>query len=121
IFFNCILARPGTPVFIPASTVTAQRALSVIGDIACDPESDFNPVQVYDSATRWEAPARRVSEHPPLDVTAIDNLPSLLPLEASEDFAAQLLPSLERLPEWGDEWMRAQTLFDRAIAALRAP
>ena len=31
---------------------------------------------------------------PVLDVMAIDNLPSLLPVEASEDFAAQLLPHL---------------------------
>ncbi|MEM9349546.1 MAG: saccharopine dehydrogenase, partial [Pseudomonadota bacterium] len=69
IFFNCILARPGTPVFVPASAKTAQRKLAVIGDIACDPDSDFNPVKVYDRVTSWEAPALRVHDAPPLDVT----------------------------------------------------
>ncbi len=39
-------------------------------------------------------PALRVHDAPPLDVTAIDNLPSLLPVESSEDYAGQLLPSL---------------------------
>jgi hypothetical protein len=29
----------------------------------------------------------------PLNMMAIDNLPSLLPIESSEDYAAQLLPS----------------------------
>ena len=55
----------------------------MIGDIACDPTSDFSPIKVYDRATDWDAPALRVARHPPLDVTAIDNLPSLLPVEIS--------------------------------------
>ena len=79
---------------MPASAKTAPRKLTVIGDIACDPTSDFSPIKVYDRVTDWDAPALRVHDTPPLDVTAIDNLPSLLPLESSEDYAAQLLPSL---------------------------
>ncbi len=118
IFLNCILARPGTPVFVPASAKTAQRALSVIGDIACDPDSDFNPVKVYDQTTTWDAPALRVHDTPPLDVTAIDNLPSMLPTESSEDFASQLLPSLSKLVDLSDEWSRAKDAFDRALQAL---
>ena len=107
LFFNCVLARPGTPVFVPADTPGTPRRLTVIGDIACDPESDFSPIKVYDRITTWEEPALRVCEDPPLDVTAIDNLPSLLPLESSEDFAAQLLPSLLTLAENGPVWRRA--------------
>ena len=80
-FFNCILARPGTPVFVPKSALTAKRNLSVIGDIACDPDSDYNPIPVYDQATSWAQPAIRVADDPILDVMAIDNLPSLLPLK----------------------------------------
>lgn len=116
IFQNCILARPGTPVFIPASAKVAQRSLSVIGDIACDPDSDFSPIKVYDRTTTWDAPALRVHDQPILDVTAIDNLPSMLPAESSEDFAGQLLPSLLALNaiEAG-VWGRAQEWFDRAV------
>ena len=114
LFFNCILARPGTPVFVPASAKSADRKLSVIGDIACDPDSDFSPIKVYDRVTTWKEPALRVHDAPALDVTAIDNLPSMLPLESSEDFAGQLLPSLHKLPELSNEWSRALEMFDRA-------
>lgn len=119
IFLNCILARPGCPVFVPASAIEAPRALSVIGDIACDPTSDFSPIKVYDRTTDWAEPALRVATDPVLDVTAIDNLPSLLPVESSLDYAAQLLPSLLTLPALGDGvWGRAKAEFDRHSAAL---
>jgi saccharopine dehydrogenase (NAD+, L-lysine forming) len=117
LFFNCILARPGCPVFVPASVRVAERRLTVIGDIACDPTSDFSPIKVYDRVTTWETPALRVADKPPLDVMAIDNLPSLLPIESSEDFAHQLLPSLLTLANLdtpdGDAgvWPRAKAVF----------
>ena len=112
IFFNCILARPGTPVFVPANAKIAQRTLSVIGDIACDPDSDYNPVPLYDAPTNWAQPVVRVCDAPPLDVMAIDNLPSLLPLESSLDYAEQLLPTLMTLqdPDAG-VWRRAHEAF----------
>jgi len=117
IFLNCILARPGTPVFVPASAKLAPRKLSVIGDIACDPTSDFSPIKVYDRVTTWAEPALRVHDGPVLDVTAIDNLPSMLPVESSEDFAGQLLPHLEALTDLSDGvWGRAKETFDRHIA-----
>ncbi len=111
-FFNCILARPGCPVFVPASAKTAPRNLTVIGDIACDPQSNFSPIKVYDHETDWQKPVIRVHDSPPLDVMAIDNLPSLLPLESSQDFAGQMLPWLETLDTIGDGvWGRALTIF----------
>ncbi|SFS90919.1 saccharopine dehydrogenase (NAD+, L-lysine-forming) [Sulfitobacter marinus] len=115
LFFNCILAGPNTPVFVPKSALTAERQLHVVGDIACDPDSTFNPVPIYSEATSWETPALRVHEHPPLDVTAIDNLPSMLPLESSEDYAAQLLPTLQGLAENTAVWQRAKRLFDEHL------
>lgn len=119
IFLNCILARPGCPVFVPAGAAAAPRRLTVIGDIACDPGSDFSPVKVYDRTTSWEAPALRVAGDPPLDVTAIDNLPSLLPVESSEDYAAQLLPSLLALDRIDSGvWGRAKAEFDRHVATV---
>ena len=119
IFLNCILARPGCPVFVPASAKTDARKLTVIGDIACDPTSDFSPIKVYDRATDWDAPALRVHDNPPLDVTAIDNLPSLMPVESSQDYAAQLLPSLETLTALDlGVWGRAKAEFDRHVAGV---
>jgi saccharopine dehydrogenase (NAD+, L-lysine-forming) len=120
ILLNCILARPGCPVFVPASAKTdPTRKLTVIGDIACDPTSDFSPIKVYDRATDWDAPALRVHDSPPLDVTAIDNLPSLMPVESSQDYAAQLQPSLLTLTNLGaGVWGRARFEFDRHCANL---
>jgi saccharopine dehydrogenase (NAD+, L-lysine-forming) len=119
IFLNCILATPGVPVFVPRSALNAPRTLRVIGDIACDPTSDFSPVKVYDRVTSWDAPVLRVADDPPLDVMAIDNLPSLLPLESSEDFAGQLLPHLLTLPAIDrGVWGRAADTYRTALGAL---
>ena len=119
LFLNCILARPGTPVFVPASAKTAPRKLSIIGDIACDPDSDFNPIKVYDRVTTWDAPALRVHDTPVLDVTAIDNLPSMLPVESSEDYAGQLLPTLLQITDMGvGVWARAKATFDQHVRAI---
>ncbi|MDG2406263.1 MAG: saccharopine dehydrogenase [Paracoccaceae bacterium] len=118
ILLNCILARPQTPVFVPASALSEPRQLTVIGDIACDPDSDYNPIAVYDRATTWDTPALRVHWNPPLDVMAIDNLPSLLPVESSQDYAAQLLPVLAQLPELDQGiWGRASATFQSHIQA----
>lgn len=112
ILLNCILAQPGAPVFVGPQAGRAERRLSVIGDIACDPESAFSPIKVYDRATTWTMPTLRAHNSPPLDVMAIDNLPSLLPAESTEDFAAQLLPHLLTLDaiETG-VWARAQASY----------
>ncbi|KIC15935.1 saccharopine dehydrogenase [Leisingera sp. ANG-Vp] len=112
LFLNCIFARPGTPVFVPREALGADRRLTAIGDVACDPDSDYNPVPVYDRATTWDAPALRVADSPVLDVMAIDNLPSMLPVESSEDYAAQLLPSLQTLTDLeSGVWGRAKATF----------
>lgn len=114
LFINCILAGPQTPVFVPADAVDPARQLTVIGDVACDPTSDFNPIKVYDRVTDWAEPVIRVADQPPLDVMAIDNLPSLLPRESALDYAAQLLPVLESLDRIDQgPWPRARGLFEQ--------
>ena len=116
IFLNCILANQDTPVFVPASAKTNPRQLMVIGDIACDPDSAYSPIKVYDRATSWDKPALRTQGAPILDVTAIDNLPSILPRKSSEDFAAQLLPSLLALKQFDTGvWGKAKGIFDRHV------
>jgi saccharopine dehydrogenase (NAD+, L-lysine-forming) len=114
IALNCILARPGTPVFVAADAGRAPRALRVVGDIACDPDAPYSPIRVNDRITDWAAPARRVHEAPPLDVVAIDNLPALMPAEASADFAAQILPHLRALDRIAEGvWAGARAAFER--------
>ncbi|MEP2716436.1 saccharopine dehydrogenase [Pseudophaeobacter sp.] len=118
LFLNCIFARPGTPVFVPAEALSADRNLTAIGDVACDPDSDYNPVPVYNEATSWDAPALRVASDPVMDVMAIDNLPSMLPVESSHDYAAQLLPSLLTLGDLqAGVWGRAEATFREFVPA----
>lgn len=118
IFVNCVLAGPGIPVFVPKSALAASRRLSVVADISCDPSSAYNPIPIYDNASSFDDPVFRASEgNPPLDVTAIDNLPSMLPLESGEDYASQLLPSLLTLDDIENGvWGRAKYLFDEHSA-----
>lgn len=116
LFINCILAGPDTPPFVRPDAPASDRALRVIGDVACDPDSAFNPVQVYERTTTWDAPALRVHDTPPLDVMAIDNLPSMLPLESSEDYAAQLLPTLLDVPaDTRGTFARARAMFTQNL------
>lgn len=120
IFVNCILASEGVPVFVPKSALESPRRLSIIADISCDPGSPYNPIPIYDHATSFDDPVIRAGDgNPPLDVMAIDNLPSMLPVESSEDYAAQLLPSLRALSniERG-VWGRAQDIFKKKISEL---
>lgn len=119
IFINCILAGPQTPVFVPREAKTATRKLTAIGDVACDPDSDYNPVPVYNKATSWAEPALRVADDPVLDVMAIDNLPSMLPVESSHDYAGQLLPSLLTLTNLNSGvWARAEATFNQHMKDL---
>jgi len=122
IFVNCILASPNVPVFVPRSALTAERRLSVIADVACDPNSDYNPIPIYDRATSFDNPVIRVAPGtPPLDITAIDNLPSMLPVESSQDFAEQLLPFLLALTDIEQGvWSGARKIYNEHITRLGA-
>ena len=114
LFFNCVVANKETPTFISEGIIQRNQNLTIVGDIACDPGSKYNPIAIYDAVTTWSEPVARVSENPILEVMAIDNLPSLLPLESSVDFASQLLPTLIELDRLDEGvWLRArQTYLD---------
>ena len=119
VFLNCIFARPGTPVLLPTSSLTIARKLTVVGDISSDPDSEYNPVPIYEKPTTWNAPAIRVHQDPVMDVTSIDNLPSMLPVESSQDYAAQLLPSLLTLGSIEEGvWGRALEEFRRHMEKI---
>ena len=116
IFLNCILAKPGAPVFVRNKYLSSIRTLRIIGDISCDPDSSFNPIPIYNSPTNWAVPVIRVNTSQILDIMAIDNLPSLLPYESSVDFSEQLLPLLFDLSEpINGVWKRAEETFLKCL------
>jgi saccharopine dehydrogenase (NAD+, L-lysine-forming) len=96
VFVNCVYLRePIRPMIDPALLEKNQR-LKIISDVSCDPNNPNNPIAVYNATTSLDTPFRRAngSEKRPVYVQAIDHLPTLLPREASEEFAAALLPHL---------------------------
>jgi saccharopine dehydrogenase (NAD+, L-lysine-forming) len=94
----------------------------VLADVTCDVTGPTNMLPVNTEITTWQEPVRRLHDaSPPLEVIAIDNLPSLLPREASEGFSADLTPHLLGLAEEGGPsgpWRAAGRAFDEAVAAL---
>ncbi len=121
LFINCVLLAPGCPPFVTRETIQSpDRRLSVISDVSCDPGSAHNPLPVYAECASFDSPSLRVLKgQPPLDLIAIDHLPSMLPLESSEDYSGQLISALLQLdkPEEG-VWGRALAEFNKHVNAL---
>jgi saccharopine dehydrogenase (NAD+, L-lysine-forming) len=119
---NCVGIREPTPPFLVPADLDAPRRLSVVSDVTCDVTSDKNMIQVNDAVTTWDDPVRTVrGERGAVEVIAIDNLPSLLPREASigfsEELTAQLL-GLADLTRPTGPWVAAEVAFRQALTTL---
>lgn len=115
---NTVLTTSPVPPFLTDEDLdTPGRRLRTLSDVTVDVGSPMNLLPVYDTATTWDDPARRLRDEPPLDLIAIDNLPSLLPREASADFSAALLPQLLDF-EVGGPWARCLARFDETCREL---
>ncbi len=132
---NCVVThRPQEP-FVTSDDIGAPgRRLRVIGDVTCDVTSAHNALPINTSVTTWAEPARRFGmpsaagapslgrtalDAMPLDVIAIDNLPSLLPLEASVSFSADFTPLLVDLAGRTGPFAAAQETFRAATTRTR--
>ncbi|MET9848067.1 saccharopine dehydrogenase [Streptomyces ossamyceticus] len=115
---NTVLTTSPVPPFLTDKDLdTPDRRLRTLADVTVDVGSPMNVLPFYDTTTDWDHPVRRLREHPPLDLIAIDNLPSLLPREASTDFSAALLPQLLDFRTDG-AWGRCLDRFRRASNEL---
>ncbi|WP_420310072.1 saccharopine dehydrogenase [Streptomyces sp. YS-B37] len=111
VLVNCVLATTPVPPFLRAPDLDdPARRLRTVSDVTCDVGSPLNVLPVYDRTTEWDAPVRQLHDRPPLDLIAIDNLPSLLPKESSTDFSAALLPHLLDFGR-AEAWRRDLDLF----------
>ena len=101
IIFNCItLDKNYTDIWVTKETQLNKDQLIV--DISCDYAKPNNPISVYSSPTTWEKPVFNYSDK--LSIIAIDNLPSLLPRDASIEFSDKLTALLLRYGDlcWQD-------------------
>jgi saccharopine dehydrogenase (NAD+, L-lysine forming) len=123
ILVNCVLTtEPGPPFLTAEDLDCTARRLTVVSDVTCDVTSACNRLPINDTVTDWRRPVRRLhAGPPPLDVLAIDNLPSLLPREASTAFSGDLLPHWRNLHERGPGWTRCLERFRSACLALTDP
>ncbi|KAF9459844.1 hypothetical protein BDZ94DRAFT_1224023 [Collybia nuda] len=121
IFVNCIHLNSQIPSFVNRDQIIASgvnRRLSVIVDVSCDTTNPFNPIPIYNINTTLSHPTVPVDVgpgNPPLSVVSIDHLPTLLPREASEQFSADLLPSLLEYPG-SRVWSDAKSTFREKMA-----
>ncbi|MEU6097609.1 saccharopine dehydrogenase [Streptomyces sp. NPDC047079] len=117
---NTVLTTSPVPPFLTDQDLDDPgRRLRTVCDVTADVGSPLNLLPVYDTPTDWDHPVRRLREEPVLDLIAIDNLPSLLPLEASGDFSAALTPLLLDF-EVDGAWGRCRERFDAAVRELGA-
>ncbi len=117
---HCVLATKPQPAFlVEADRDRPARKLKVLVDVTADVTSALNLLPVSDRHTSWNEPVRRLWNDPvPLDAIVIDNLPSLLPKQASEDFSHALVPLLPGLFAGDPTWARAADRFSAAVRQL---
>lgn len=127
---NCVVTHTPTTPFVEQADLDHERRLRVLADVTCDVTGPTNMLPVNNRITTWNEPVRRLHDgdpahgSAPLEVIAIDNLPSLLPREASESFSADLTPHLLGLAEEAElsvPWRAAGRAFDQAVRDLDAP
>jgi saccharopine dehydrogenase (NAD+, L-lysine-forming) len=112
ILVNTVLVTEPTAAFLTKAALRAPRRLRIVADVTCDVGSPCNALPIYDRTTSWREPALRAcAVGQPLDIIAIDNLPSLLPREASATFSADLTPHLMSLGETAQTWRHCVRTF----------
>ncbi|ODN75631.1 saccharopine dehydrogenase (NAD+, L-lysine forming) [Cryptococcus wingfieldii CBS 7118] len=128
IFVNCIYLSQPIPKFITSEFIAQAgegRRLGVVVDVSCDTTNPHNPIPIYSINTTFPQPTVEVDTKgvgKRATVISIDHLPTLLPREASEQFAGDLLPSLLKLPQrkTAEVWTGAERLFREKMEEARA-
>ena len=94
IIFNCINIIHYIIPFITLDTINNFNKMDVIVDISCDYNNKYNPLPIYNNCSTFANPIIKVNN---IDIIAIENLPSLLPVESSNDFSNKLVDIINNL------------------------
>jgi saccharopine dehydrogenase (NAD+, L-lysine-forming) len=115
IVFNCIYLKNYIQPWFTYSTKFKKPI--VICDISCDPYHEYNPIKLYDEPTTWEHPVYQYNDL--VSIIAIDNLPSLVPIESSIYFSNKMVELL--LLKKNDTqhiWKRNLNIYDSTVKSL---
>eukprot|EP01085_Mycamoeba_gemmipara_P005540 Mycagemm_TRINITY_DN8360_c0_g1::TRINITY_DN8360_c0_g1_i1::g.5540::m.5540 type:complete len:380 gc:universal TRINITY_DN8360_c0_g1_i1:68-1207(+) len=120
VVINDIYLSGALPPFVTNQLIDLPtRKTTVIVDVSCDTSNPYNPLPIYSTGTTLAQPVLHVRPLPhPVDVIAIDHLPTLNPRESSDGFAKDLLPHLLVLGK-SPVWTRAVDLFNVKVATLQ--
>ena len=84
IIYNCItLDIELNETWIDIDTIFI-KPITIV-DISCDISKINNPIKLNNQSTSWEEPV--ITYNTNIDIISIDNLPSLLPKESSDEFS----------------------------------
>ena len=110
IIYNCIKLDIQLNETWLDTTTNFTKPLTIV-DISCDYTRNNNPIKIYNKSTTWEEPVISYNEF--VDIIAIDNLPSLLPKESSDDFSNILVRLL--LNYNNQEWISNKNVYYNII------
>jgi len=120
ILVNCVFVNQPINPFLTKDLLNQhpERKLTVICDVSCDVGNAKNPLPIVDDITSFVDPSIRIIDDPPVDVIAIDHLPSLIPRVSSKEFVDDLIKHLVDFPKT-PVWQRALNLFFQYTQSLR--
>jgi len=91
VIFNCIVLNKNlNEIWLDEKTIFNKQLIIV--DISCDYNNPSNPIKIYNQSTTWLKPIYSYNEF--VDIIAINNLPSLLPKDSSDEFSEILVKLL---------------------------
>jgi saccharopine dehydrogenase (NAD+, L-lysine-forming) len=115
ILFNCAYVTEKGHAFLTRENLKQGGMLRIISDISCE-TSGNNPLPIYVDTTSFHNPVHSLAcGDNILSIIAIDNLPTLIPKESSEEFSRKMLPQLEillRKNKISHPWISAAEAFN---------
>jgi len=105
IFYNCICLKDDyNQIWFDENLINNKKM--VIVDISCDVSKPNNPIKIYNQCTTFENP---VYKHGDIDIIAISNLPSLLPIDSSSQFSSVFMDLLSNTSAYS--WSKNYDIF----------
>ena len=116
ILINSILLQEDAipNVFLTEELIRREKRLKIIVDVSCNVLSKNNVLPFCDTYTTFDAPF--ITKHG-INVCTIDNLPSLIPFDASVNFSKQL--TLLLLSNTAMIWKNCLSVFKKKLADLK--